>query len=285
MKKNTALIIAITMLTICGLVLAGCGSGKESSGVKVIDIPLTQEEYAFGVDKSQPELLEEVNKFITQIQSDGTFEKILNNYFGGGQPQAVASAAPDSTKDQLIVATNAGFEPFEYTVGDKYYGIDMEIAALLADHLGKELVISNMDFDAVCLSVGQGKADIAMAGLTIKEDRKEYVTFSDKYYDAAQKVIVKANDSTFDKCQAAADIESILSGLGSDTKIGVQTGTTGQFYVEGDADWGFNGYKTECVGYKSGSLAVQDMLNGNIKYVIIDEAPAQSIAKAINALN
>ncbi len=285
MKKNTALIIAITMLTICGLVLAGCGSGKESPGVKVIDIPLTQEEYAFGVDKSQPELLEEVNKFITQIQSDGTFEKILNNYFGGGQPQAVASAAPDSTKDQLIVATNAGFEPFEYTVGDKYYGIDMEIAALLADHLGKELVISNMDFDAVCLSVGQGKADIAMAGLTIKEDRKEYVTFSDKYYDAAQKVIVKANDSTFDKCQAAADIESILSGLGSDTKIGVQTGTTGQFYVEGDADWGFNGYKTECVGYKSGSLAVQDMLNGNIKYVIIDEAPAQSIAKAINALN
>ena len=285
MKKNTALIIAITMLTICGLVLAGCGSGKESSGVKVIDIPLTQEEYAFGVDKSQPELLEEVNKFITQIQSDGTFEKILNNYFGDGQPQAVASAAPDSTKDQLIVATNAGFEPFEYTVGDKYYGIDMEIAALLADHLGKELVISNMDFDAVCLSVGQGKADIAMAGLTIKEDRKEYVTFSDKYYDAAQKVIVKANDSTFDKCQAAADIESILSGLGSDTKIGVQTGTTGQFYVEGDADWGFNGYKTECVGYKSGSLAVQDMLNGNIKYVIIDEAPAQSIAKAINALN
>ena len=285
MKKNTALIIAITMLTICSLVLAGCGSGKESSSVKVIDIPLTQEEYAFGVDKSQPELLEAVNKFIAQIQSDGTFEKILNNYFGDGQPQAVASAAPDSTKDQLIVATNAGFEPFEYTVGDKYYGIDMEIAALLADHLGKELVISNMDFDAVCLSVGQGKADIAMAGLTIKEDRKEYVTFSDKYYDAAQKVIVKANDSTFDKCQAAADIESILSGLGSDTKIGVQTGTTGQFYVEGDADWGFDGYKTECVGYKSGSLAVQDMLNGNIKYVIIDEAPAQSIAKAINALN
>lgn len=285
MKKKSALIIAITMLAICSLVLAGCGSGKESSSVKVIDIPLTQEEYAFGVDKSQPELLEAVNKFIAQIQSDGTFEKILNNYFGDGQPQAVASAAPDSTKDQLIVATNAGFEPFEYTAGDKYYGIDMEIAALLADSLGKELVISNMDFDAVCLSVGQGKADIAMAGLTIKEDRKEYVTFSDKYYDAAQKVIVKANDSTFDKCQAATDIESILSGLGSDTKIGVQTGTTGQFYVEGDADWGFDGYKTECVGYKSGSLAVQDMLNGNIKYVIIDEAPAQSIAKAINALN
>jgi len=183
------------------------------------------------------------------------------------------------------VATNAAFEPFEYMVGDKYYGIDMEIAALLADYLGKELVISNMDFDAVCLAVGQGKADIAMSGLTIKEDRKEYVTFTEPYYNASQKIIVKVDDNTFDNCKTAADVEAILSGLSSDTKIGVQTGTTGQFYVEGDEDWGFEGYNVKCVGYKSGSLAVQDMLNGNINYVIIDEAPAQSIVKAINELN
>src|SRR5690606_9651080 len=98
--------------------------------------------------------------------------------------------------------------------------IDMEIAKLLADHLGKELVISNMDFDAVCLSVGQGKCDIAMAGLTIKEDRKEYVNFSDKYYDAAQTLIVKASDTTFDKCQTTADVEAVLSKLPSTTKIG-----------------------------------------------------------------
>lgn len=287
MKKNFALILTMTL--ICSIVLAGCGSAKGSSGggskVKVIEVPLTQEEYAFGVDKNQPELLSEVNKFIAQIQKDGTFEKILNNYFGDGEPETVTSGTLDSAKDQLVVATNAGFEPFEYTVGDKYAGIDMEIAALLAKQLGKELVINNMDFDAVCLSVGQGKADIAMAGLTIKEDRKEYVTFSDKYYDAAQKLIVKASDTTFDKAKEAADVEAILNGLNSDTKIGVQTGTTGQFYVEGDPDWGFNGYKAKCVGYKSGSLAVQDMLNGNINYVIIDEAPAESITKAINALN
>ncbi len=282
MKKNIVLIIAITML--CVFTLAGCGSAKSAS-VKVIDIPLTQEEYAFGVDKNQPELLKEVNEFIAQIKSDGTFEKILNKYFGDGTPEAVTSAALDNSKDQLVVATNAGFEPFEFTKGDKYYGIDMEIAALLAKHLGKELVINNMDFDAVCLSVGQGKADIAMAGLTIKEDRKEYVTFSDKYYDAAQKIIVKASETKFDNAKAAADIEAILSGLGSDTKIGVQTGTTGQFYVEGDADWGFTGYKVQCTGYKSGSLAVQDMLNGNINYVIIDEAPAKAIVTAINELN
>ncbi len=282
MKKNIVLIIAITML--CVFTLAGCGSGKSAS-VKVIDIPLTQEEYAFGVDKNQPELLKEVNDFIAKIKSDGTFEKILNKYFGDGTPEAVTSAALDNSKDQLVVATNAGFEPFEFTKGDKYYGIDMEIAALLAKHLNKDLVINNMDFDAVCLSVGQGKADIAMAGLTIKEDRKEYVTFSDKYYDAAQKIIVKASETKFDNAKAAADIEAVLSGLASDTKIGVQTGTTGQFYVEGDADWGFTGYKVQCTGYKSGSLAVQDMLNGNINYVIIDEAPAKAIVTAINELN
>ncbi len=281
MKKIVTMVLVLLMLA---TVITGCGS-KSASGVKVIDIQLTQEEYAFGVDKNQPELLDEVNKFIAQIKKDGTFDTILNKYFGDGTPEPVESVELDNSKDQLVVATNAGFEPFEYTLGDKYLGIDMEIAKLLADYLGKELVISNMDFDAVCLSVGQSKADIAMAGLTIKEDRKEYVTFSDKYYDAAQKLIVKADDKTFDSAKTQEDVEAILSKFKSDTKIGVQNGTTGQFYVEGDADWGFNGYETECIGYKSGSLAVQDMINGNIKFVIIDEAPANSIAKAINALN
>lgn len=286
MKKIIALLTAVIILT-TGLLLTGCGNQKNGSAksVKVIDIPLTQEEYAFGVDKNQPELLDQVNKFIAQIKSDGTFDKIMNNYFGDGTPTEVVSAQLDESKDQLVVATNAGFEPFEYTAGANYLGVDMEIAALLAKSLNKELVISNMDFEAVCLSVGQGKADIAMAGLTIKEDRKEYVTFSDKYYDAAQKLIVKSSEATFDNCKAAADVEAILSGLDSKTKIGVQNGTTGKFYVEGDPDWGFNGYPVECVGYKSGSLAVQDMLNGNINYVIIDEAPAKCIAETINTLN
>jgi ABC-type amino acid transport substrate-binding protein len=284
MKRIIALLMTITMLLLTVLTFAGCGSEGEDA-VKVIEIPLTVEEYAFGVDKNQPELLAEVNKFIAQIKEDGTFDEICNKYFGDGTPEPVESAAYDASKDQLVVATNAGFEPFEYTVGDKYYGIDMEIAALLAKHLGKELVINNMDFDAVCLSVGQGKCDIAMAGLTIKEDRKEYVEFSDKYYDAAQKIIAKASDTKFDNCKTTEDVEAVLKGLPADTKIGVQTGTTGQFYVEGDEDWGFEGYDVKCIGYKSGSLAVQDMLNGNLSYVIIDEAPAQFIAKAFNELN
>jgi polar amino acid transport system substrate-binding protein len=217
--------------------------------------------------------------------SDGTYDEIMERYFGDGEPVAVESAQLDSSKDQLVVATNAAFEHFEYMKGDKYYGIDMELAQLLADYLGKELVISNMEFDAVCLSVGQSKADVAMSGLTIKEDRKEYVMFTDKYYNAAQKLIVKESDKTFDDCKTVADVEAVLSGLSSNTKIGVQNGTTGKFYVEGDEDWGFSGYDVECIGYKSGSLAVQDMINGNIDYVIIDEAPAKCIVDAINELN
>jgi len=267
------------------MAMAACSGEAKNSRVKVIQIPLTQEEYAFGVDKSQPDLYDEVNAFIEQIQSDGTYDAIYNNYFGDGEPVAVESAPLDSNKEQLIVATNAGFEPFEYTKGDSYYGIDMEIAALLAEHLGKELVISNMDFDAVCLSVGEGKADIAMAGLTINEERKEYVNFTVPYYNAAQTLISMEDDDTFDETTTADDVAAILNSFSSDTKIGVQQGTTGQFYVEGDADWGFDGYDVDVVTYKSGTLAVQDMINGNIQYVIIDEAPAGYIVESINELN
>ena len=164
----------------------------------------------------------------------------------------------------MVVATNAAFEPFEYTKGEDYYGIDMEIAKLLADELGKELVIENMDFDAVCLSVSQQKCDIAMAGLTINEEREEYVTFDD--------------------CKTADDVAAKLAETKSSDQIGVQQGTTGQYYVEGSEDWDFPGLPAKCVTYKSGSLAVQDMLNGNIKYVIIDAAPAAAITEAINAV-
>lgn len=283
--------LAITMSAVLAMAaLTACGSKSDDNSssnkktAKVINIDLTDEEYAFGVDKTQPELLEEVNSFIADIKSDGTFEEICNHYFGDGTPVAVESAALDDSKDQLVVATNAAFEPFEYTKGESYYGVDMEIAKALADKLGKELVIQNMDFEAVCLSVGQQKCDIAMAGLTIKPDREEYVNFSDPYYSASQKLIVTSDDTEFDSCKTADDVNAILNEKTSDIKVGFQTGTTGQFYCEGDEEWGFAGFKMESVGYKNGSLAVQDLLNGNVNYVIIDSAPAASITAAINAM-
>lgn len=281
-------VLAMTALTACGSKddssEAGSGSASSKKTAKVIEIDLTDEQYAFGVDKEQPELLTQVNDFIKSMNEDGTFEEICNHYFGDGEPVAVESATLDANKDQLVVATNAAFEPFEYTKGENYYGVDMEIAKALADKLGKELVIQNMDFDAVCLSVGQHKCDIAMAGLTIKPDREEYVSFSDSYYKASQKLIVTSDNTEFDDCKTVDDVNKILQAKGSDMKIGFQTGTTGQFYCEGDADWGFTKLAMTSTGYKNGSLAVQDLLNGNLNYVIIDAAPAASITAALNAM-
>ena len=290
MKKLTS----VLLVAACALSLVACGGsgdkkdsskgGSSSKTAKVIDIDLTNEEYAFGVDKTQPELLEKTNAFIEKIKGDGTLDKICDKYFGSGEPEAVESAKLDSSKDQLVVATNAAFEPFEYTKGDSYYGIDMEIAKLLADELGKELVIENMDFDAVCLSVSQQKCDIAMAGLTINEEREEYVTFTDSYYSASQRLIVPSDNTTFDDCKSADDVAALLAKTEKSDKIGVQAGTTGQYYVEGSEDWDFPGLPAECVTYKSGALAVQDMLNGNITYVIIDAAPASAITESINEM-
>ena len=289
MKKFTALFLA--MILAAGLIV-GCGGGTseeeggsdEATTAKVIDVDLTNEEYAFGVDKDQPELLEQANAFIAKILEDGTFDEICDRYFGGGEPVAVQSAKLDSSKDQLVVATNAAFEPFEYTQGEDYYGIDMEIAALFAEELGQELVIQNMDFDAVCLSVGQHKCDIAMAGLTINEEREEMVTFTDPYYQASQRLIVPSTDTSFDDCADADAVTAKLGELESSDSIGVQQGTTGQYYVEGDAEWGFEGLPAKCVPYKNGSLAVQDMLQGKIQYVIIDAAPAAAITESINEM-
>lgn len=296
MKKK---LFALVLASVMAVSMTACGGSKSSSddsssaksdsagsskGVKVIDIDLTNEEYAFGIDKDQEELLTQVNDFIGKIKEDGTLDDICQKYFGGGEPTAVKSAQLDTSKDQLVVATNAAFEPFEYTKGEDYYGIDMEIAKLLADELGKELVIENMDFDAVCLSVSQQKCDIAMAGLTINEEREGYVTFTDSYYSASQRLIVPSNVTTFDDCKTADDVAAKLAETKSSDQIGVQQGTTGQYYVEGSEDWDFPGLPAKCVTYKSGSLAVQDMLNGNIQYVIIDAAPAAAITDAINAV-
>lgn len=286
MKKK---LLSLVLVAAMALSVVACGAKEEAAAeapvtAKVIDVELTEEQYAYGVDKNQPELLEEVNAFIAEIKENGTFDEICDHYFGDGEPVAVESAEEDASKEQLVVATNAEFAPFEYMEGDKYYGIDMEIAKALADYLGQELVIVNMSFDAVCLSVGQSKCDIAMAGLTITEERKEVVNFSESYYNAAQKIVVPSDNTEFDECAAAEDVAAILNEKDDTTKVGFQAGTTGQFYTEGDADWGFDGYAVEAIGYDNGSLAVQDMLNGNLDYVIIDAAPAVAITTAINEM-
>ena len=281
MKKFIAIVMSLVLIASVAM-LAGCGKKDDVKAAKVIGIDLTNENYAFGVDKAQPELLEKTNAFIDKILSNGTFDEICSRYSSGGEPVLVKSAAKDSSKDQLVVATNAAFEPFEYTVGDSYAGIDMEIAKLLADELGKELVIDNMDFDAVCLSVGQHKCDIAMAGLTVNPDREASVTFSKTYYKASQRVVVKGDDTTFDDRKTADDVLKKLQSFDASVKIGYQNGTTGGMYINNESDYASNNLKVTGKGYKNGSLAIQDLINGNINYVIIDSAPADSIVKSIN---
>lgn len=292
-KKISAVVLAVLMIVVA--VFAGCSSkggndkkadepATSAAKVKVVDIELSSEEYAFGVDKKQPELKEKCNELLKEMKSSGELEEISNHFFGDGEPVAVTSAKQDNSKDQLVVATNAEFAPFEYKEGDKFYGIDMEIAKLLADKLGKELVIVDMAFDAVLLSVQQQKADIGMAGLTVTEERAKQVDFSDPYYNAAQKIICKADDKTFDNCKTKEDVDKILQGFDKSVLIGGQNGTTGQYYVEGSSDFGFTKLNATWKGYVNGSLAVQDLINGGINYVIIDAAPATAITNAINAV-
>ena len=301
MKKILSITLALVMMLSCIAAFASCKQPEEK-GVKVIEIKLTEEEYAFAVQKGNTELLAQLNSFMTEIKSNGKFDEIVNKYFGDGTPTAVVSAKEKKTDgSQLIVATNAAFEPFEYMVGENYYGLDLEIMALFAQKIGKELYIYNMEFDAVCLSVSAaggsyegengavtvegGVADIAAAGLTVSDTRKQILDFSESYYDASQMLIVPKDDTKFDECKTVADVEAILKTLGKDVKIGVQSATTGQKYCEGDADWGFDGFGFTTMKYNTGALAVQNILNGNVSYVIIDEGPAKAIVKNVNAAN
>ena len=301
MKKILSIALALVMMLSCIAAFASC-KAPEEKGVKVIEIKLTEEEYAFAVQKGNTELLNQLNDFMAEIKENGKFEEIVNKYFGDGTPTAVVSAKEKKTDgSQLIVATNAAFEPFEYMVGENYYGLDLEIMALFAQKIGKELYIYNMEFDAVCLSVSAaggsyegedgtvtvegGVADVAAAGLTVSDTRKQILDFSESYYDASQMLIVDKNDTTFDNCKTVADVEAILKTLGKDVKVGVQSATTGQKYCEGDADWGFDGFGFTTMPYNTGALAVQNILNGNVNYVIIDEGPAKAIVKNVNAAN
>lgn len=284
-KLFKVLVIVLAVATMLGACVAftACDNSDGKDVVKVIDYKLTEEQYAFCVNKADADLLNQVNTFMAQIKADGTFDTIINKYFGDGTPSPVSSS-PEGTENALVVATNAAFEPFEYIDGNYYYGVDMEIAQLLAEYLNRPLVINNMDFDSVVTSVQGGQADIGMAGLTITPSREEQVNFAEPYYEASQVVVVRADDTTFDNCKNAEEVAAILEGFNSSITIGYQNGTTGGYYVNGDADWGFDGLEATGKGYRNASLAIQDMINGNIDYVIVDEAPASKIVEKMNKL-
>ncbi len=179
---------------------------KTLDGIKVIDIELTEEVYAFGVDKANSKLLSDINSILATKQNE--IKAIIDKYATGEGIVGITSATKDLSKkdSQLVVATNAAFNPFEYKEGDKFYGIDIEIMKLVADELNMELVIEDMEFDAVVMSVGKNGIDVAAAALTVNETRKESVNFSTTYYNAAQVLIVLEGNTAFDACETADDV-------------------------------------------------------------------------------
>lgn len=184
---------------------------KSVKGIKVIDIELTQEEYAFGVNKDDAKLLADINAILASAEFKTKLASIANAYASNEGINPVESAVYDASKNQLVVATNAEFAPFEYKEGNKFAGIDMEVAKYLADKLGMELVIKDMDFDSVVTSVGKNGIDIAMAGLTVNETRKQSVNFTTSYYNAAQVLITLEKDKDFDDCKTAEDVLAVLA--------------------------------------------------------------------------
>ena len=164
---------------------------------------------------------------------------------------------------KLTMATNATFPPYEMTTdsGD-IEGIDVDTAKAIAEKLGLELQIDDMDFDAALLSVQQGKADIAMAGITVTDERKAVMAFSDSYATGIQSIIVPEG----------SDIASPDDLAGK--KIGTQRGTTGYIYCTDDFG------EDSVVAYDNGLTAVQALNNGQVDAVVIDNAPAKEYVAA-----
>ena len=163
---------------------------------------------------------------------------------------------------KLIMSTNAAFPPYEMVADDgSYEGIDVEVAGAIAEKLGLELVVDDMDFDAALLAVQQNKSDIVMAGVTVTEDRQLVMNFSDSYATGVQVVIVKEGSDV------------TLDNLG-EKMIGTQRGTTGYIYTSGD-------YGDDHVtAYDNGASAVQALINGQVDCVVIDSAPAEAFVAA-----
>lgn len=164
---------------------------------------------------------------------------------------------------KLIMSTNAAFPPYEMTTDSgEFEGIDIETAQAIADKLGLELQINDMDFDAALLAVQQGKSDMVMAGVTVTDERQNVMDFTDSYATGIQSIIVKED----------SDIASVDDLAGK--KIGTQRGTTGYLYCSDDFG------DENVVAYDDGLTAVQMLNNGQVDCVVIDNAPAKEFVAA-----
>ena len=167
---------------------------EQNKGLKILDDTFDTEEYAIALPKDKENLVKDFNNALDELTKDGTLKSIVDNYIGDDTKGKSPYKSPenvDTSKGELHMATNAAFEPYEYKENNQIVGIDPMIAQAICDKLGYKLVIDDMDFDAIITAVQSGKADFGMAGMTIKDERKEAVSFTTPYTKTTQVIIVK----------------------------------------------------------------------------------------------
>ena len=166
---------------------------ESADGLKILDEPFVEEEYAICLKKGNDELLDKINGALKELKEDGTVDDIMNNYIGDniGETPYESPEDVDRSNGTLVMATNAEFPPYEYYEGDEIVGLDADFSQAIADRLGMELKIEDMAFDSIIPAVTSGKADFGAAGMTVTEERQQQVLFSDTYYTARQVIIVK----------------------------------------------------------------------------------------------
>ena len=202
----------------------------------------------------------------------------------------VAFSACGKKDNVLVMATNAAFPPYEYVEGDKFVGIDVEIAQAIAEKLGMELKIEDVEFGSIIGGVVEGKYDMGMAGMTVTEERKQSVNFSDTYATGIQVIIVKEGSTI-----KSLDDIFVFDAEGNPTalknpnvKVGVQQDTTGDIYSSDDVtNWGLNDVQEDgtvttdrVIRYKTGAEAVEALKTDKVDMVIIDNEPAKSFVAA-----
>ena len=176
---------------------------------------------------------------------------------------ASAAELTTVTPGKLTMSTNAAFPPYESTDDNgNFVGIDIDVAAAIADKLGLELQVDDMDFDAALLAAQNGKSDLVMAGVTVTEDRQLVMDFSDSYATGIQSIIVKEDSDIASPDDLA------------DKMIGTQRGTTGYIYCSDDFG------DEHVTPYDDGLTAVQALVNGQVDAVVIDNAPAKEFVEA-----
>ena len=238
MKKMLAFAMAAAM----ALSLAACGGGGAASSNKG------------GTSASNPPAASSTPAAASTPAASST---------PAGTPDAVTTLEPGI----LHMSTNAEFPPYEMLDDSgNPTGIDVEVAEAIAKKLGLELKVDNMGFDAALLAVQNGQSDIAMAGITVNEERLAVMDFTDSYATGVQVVIVKEGS------------EVTMDNLG-DFTIGTQLGTTGYIYASYTPENGGYG-EDHVIGYETGAVAVQALISGQVDAVIIDNLPAQSYVEA-----